>query len=287
MYTHLRLPVEYELDNKSVVSGLEALIFALVRLSYPNRLTQHIDVFGRSSSMLSRIFNTVVSDIYERSQRVMCLLNKTHTNLEELAGLVEAKCPLSSCVAFVDGTVRGVCRPKQWQETVYNGHKRKHAIKYQSVMTPDGLITLHGPYPGRRHDAFLFQESGVTEQLSTLPLRPDGTKYVIYGDPAYAITDQVICPYPTVNITAEQQLFNDSMKDVRESVEYGFGKVTQYFAYIDFCKGQRLLLQPVGKHYFVASLFTNCHTCLYGSAVNAIFRSRAPDLADYLFDMDM
>jgi hypothetical protein len=32
------------------------------------------------------------------------------------------------------------------QRTVYNGHKRIHAIKFQSVVTPNGLIAnLFGP----------------------------------------------------------------------------------------------------------------------------------------------
>ncbi|KAG3247902.1 hypothetical protein PI124_g7403 [Phytophthora idaei] len=31
--------------------------------------------------------------------------------------------PLSTCVGFIDGTVRGMCRPNKNQQYVYNGHK--------------------------------------------------------------------------------------------------------------------------------------------------------------------
>ena len=53
--------------------------------------------------------------------------------------------PLTNCWGFVDGTVRRICRPGEIQRTVYNGHKRVHAIKFQAIATPDGLVAnLYG-----------------------------------------------------------------------------------------------------------------------------------------------
>ncbi|OWZ16988.1 hypothetical protein PHMEG_0009132 [Phytophthora megakarya] len=73
------------------------------------------------------------------------------------------------CVwGFVDGTVRGICRPTGQisQRSMYNGHKRKHAIKFQIVVTPVGMITyLYGPSEGRRHDIMLMRKSNLEEQL--------------------------------------------------------------------------------------------------------------------------
>ena len=47
---------------------------------------------------------------------------------------------LDNCWGFIDGTVRPMCRPKQTQRVVYNGHKRVHAINFKSVVTPSGII---------------------------------------------------------------------------------------------------------------------------------------------------
>ena len=47
---------------------------------------------------------------------------------------------LFTCWGFVDGTVHPMCRPKENQRAVYNGHKRVHAIKFQSVVAPNGLL---------------------------------------------------------------------------------------------------------------------------------------------------
>lgn len=58
-------------------------------------------------------------------------------------------------VGFIDRKVIGIARPTGNLPllVVYNGHKRKHALEYQAVNAPDGLI-LHTARPigGRRHD---------------------------------------------------------------------------------------------------------------------------------------
>ena len=53
---------------------------------------------------------------------------------------------LQNCFGFVDGTVRPICRPGENQRIVYNGHKRVHALKFQSVTLPNGIIAnMYGP----------------------------------------------------------------------------------------------------------------------------------------------
>ena len=53
---------------------------------------------------------------------------------------------LTSCFGFVDGTVRKISRPGKNQRMVYNGHKRVHTLKFQSVAIPNGIVAdLYGP----------------------------------------------------------------------------------------------------------------------------------------------
>ena len=62
---------------------------------------------------------------------------------------------LDTCIGFIDGIVLGIARPKGHlaQRVVYYRHKGKHALKYQAVNTPDGMIQhVHGPLEGRPHD---------------------------------------------------------------------------------------------------------------------------------------
>ena len=90
-------------------------------------------------------------------------------------------------LVFIDGTVLGITRlsGNLAQRVAYNGHKRKHAIKYQAVTTPDSLIQhLYGPLESRRHDWTLYVPSKMDEILPRV-LFVQGTRYCIYGDSSY------------------------------------------------------------------------------------------------------
>ncbi|KXS15640.1 hypothetical protein M427DRAFT_98749 [Gonapodya prolifera JEL478] len=94
---------------------------------------------------------------------------------------------------------------------------------------------------------------------------PDGRCIQLYGDPAYGQNPFIIAPFCSARITAIQAMHNADMSAVRIAIEQCFGKVLALFAWVDFKKNQKLLLQPLGLYYKVAVLLTNCHTCLYGS----------------------
>lgn len=88
---------------------------------------------------------------------------------------------------FIDETVLAVARPKRqrYQLVLYDGHKRKHALKFQAVNSPDGLIQqVLGPMEGRRRDWTLYISSNLEEQLPT-KLEEEGRRYCIYGDSGY------------------------------------------------------------------------------------------------------
>ena len=147
---------------------------------------------------------------------------------------------------------------------------------------PNGLIAnMFGPIEGRRHDAFMLSVSGLEDQLKQFN-QPSGDPYVIYGDPAYGLSRNILGPFRGAHLTQHEEDFNKCMSAVRTSVEWGFGKICQYFAFLDFKKNIKIFLQPVGKYYLVGSLLINCHTCLYGSLTSSFFQLDPPSLETYL-----
>lgn len=190
---------------------------------------------------------------------------------------------IHNCWGFIDGTARAICRPSLNQEEYYSGHKRIHCIKYQSIVCPDGIISsLKGAYNGRRHDAGILRESHVYEQLEDIGVFPN-RNFVIYGDQAYPIMELILCPYPDrLDLPDYQRHFNHSMSVLRQAVEWGFQKVVTQFAFLDFKKNQKLLLQDIENMYKVGVLLTNCHTTLYGSQTNQYFNINPPTLEEYL-----
>lgn len=106
--------------------------------------------FGRSVPELSLILNEVISFIYTNHGYLLRDLDQpwlSSRHLEDFALAVHGKgAALENCWGFVDGTVRPICRPGENQRVMYNGHKRVHALKFQSVVAPNGLIAnLYGP----------------------------------------------------------------------------------------------------------------------------------------------
>lgn len=120
------------------------------RTSFPCRYSDMIYRFGRPVPILSMVTNQVVDYIYQAHGHRLTQWNNLLLNpaaLQRYADAIARKgAPLENCFGFVDGTVRPICRPNENQSTVYNGHKRVHGLKFQSVTIPNGLIAnLYGP----------------------------------------------------------------------------------------------------------------------------------------------
>ncbi|CAG2244686.1 unnamed protein product [Mytilus edulis] len=284
----LRIPEKVVCSNRTTARGIDGLCMVLRRLAYPCRLEDLEYIFGRSKTELSLIINEVLDYIHDNHCHLLSDFNMSWLSqecLERFAGAVfDRDGPLDSCWGFIDGTVRPICRPQENQRLVFNGHKRSHALKFQSIVTPNGIISnLFGPIEGRRHDAGMLRESDILAQMRVHMTTPQGRIFCIYGDPAYPVTDgYIIAPFRGGVISRNQMIFNKRMSAVRICVEWAFGKVLSLFAFLDYKKNLKLYLQPVGKYYKVAVLLTNCHTCLYGSETGIFFDVSPPTLEEYL-----
>jgi hypothetical protein len=282
----LGIPAELTTEPERYrMNGDDAVMITLRRFVYPNRLSDLSTVFGVRKSKLSSCINTVVNMVHEKWSHLLGYhVSRFEPNkLSQYADAITlAGCPIPRCIGFIDGTVRPVCRPSRNQGAIYNGHKRLHGLKFQSIMTPDGIISyLDGPYTGNRHDSAILVMSGLLDLMRDR-MRDEKGPYCIFGDSGYPVCPQLLCPYKGANLTADQTSFNSVMSRHRITVEWGFGQVLNNFAFLDFRKNQKLLLQPVGKYYAVGVLFTNCLTALYGSNVCRAFNTQPPRLREYL-----
>ena len=79
----------------------------------------------------------------------------------------------------------------------------------------------------------------------------------IYGDPAYPPRRHLQSPYRDGNLSDEQRAFNSSMSSVRVSVEWVFGDITRYFAFVNFKHNLKIGLSPIGKIYSIAQECSN------------------------------
>ena len=124
---------------------------------------------------------------------------------------------MANCWGFIDGTVRPVSRPGKNKRVLYNGHKRVHAVKFQSIAAPNGLIAnLYGPVEGKRHDSAMLAMSGILNQMQQYSVNLEGEILCVYGDPAYPLRPHLQAPYKGAGLTPDQLSWNKSMSSVYE-----------------------------------------------------------------------
>ena len=146
----LRVPDTITCEQGSVCTGIEGLCMLLRRMAYPCRYGDMIPRFAKPVPVLSMITNQIPDFIYNVQGHKV--LNWNHdllspANLQTYVDTITAEgAPLDNCFGFIDGTIRAIGRPEQHQRILYNGHKRVHALKFQSISLPYGLIrNLYSP----------------------------------------------------------------------------------------------------------------------------------------------
>ena len=133
----LKIPESFVCKNGTVAGGMEGLCILLRRYAYPCRLSDLIPMFGRSVPELSEIVSEVSGHIFSTHGYLLRTLNQPWLQPDQLQRFADAVyskgAALKNCWGFIDGTVRPISRPGEHQRVMYNGHKRVHAIKFQSV----------------------------------------------------------------------------------------------------------------------------------------------------------
>ena len=154
---------------------------------------------------------------------------------------------------------------------MYSGHKRCHGIKFQSVVTPDGLFaSMYGPVSGNRHDSFLLSNSGLLNKLQEF--MPDDAPddiaaviYSIYGDTAYPQSIHIFGRTQNPTDGSAQAHWSYLISMLCEVIEWGFTNILAQWSYLDFRNAMKIFQSPVAKYYIVPALLVNIQTCVYGN----------------------
>ena len=111
--------------------------------------------------------------------------------------------------------------------------------------------------------------------------KADGSTLCIFGEPAYPLGTHIQAPYKHNHLSETKKDFNKAMSSARVSVEWVFGEITEYFAFVDFKKNEKIALSEVGTMYRMSALLRNARTCLYGTSTSTFFDIDPPTLEEY------
>jgi hypothetical protein len=184
---------------------------------------------------------------------------------------------------FGTNTVDSVT-PELFQAVVYNGKDKTHALKYQVLVTPDGIMRhVYGPVCGARHDQHMVHASKVLEWVTSHGHCATGEAFVCYADAGYAVAPGLMRPFADEKINIIHKSFNEVMSSVRICVEWEFGDIVTQWAHVNYKRMQMIAngSRP-GQQYIVAALLTNCKNCLRPSQTSTYFNCAPPALEDYV-----
>ena len=269
----------------------------LYRLASPSRLQDMVLVFRVSRSYISSITNTLVDYLYGLFKEKLFWDHKRLTlqKLQQYAKAIEKSAGVVNIWGFIDGTVRPIARPIAEQ---YSGHTGSYGMKFQSIVTPDGLISsLYGPEIVPKEDRILWMECGLEPILRNLfesnlvSNSSDSSMLFLYGNPAYVPSVGIMGPFqqkPGQMLSPVEHATNVMMASAGV-VEWAFDIVVKLFSFSQCKQNQKLTVTPVDTYYAISVLLFNCHTILRrGNRISEHFKSLCPppsSLAEYLNSM--
>jgi hypothetical protein len=144
-----------------------------------------------------------------------------------------------------------------------------------------------GGYEGQVGDPKMFKDSGLQECSVGNCFNEQGEELYVYGDKAFYMEQGVIGAYRARRnrpINRDESIYNAYMAKQWMPIEWGFGKVMQYFAFCGYKMAMKVGLSPVNVYYVSSVLLANCHTYYYHSETSMAFQCSAPTIREY-FDV--
>ena len=188
--------------------------------------------------VLGFLFDLHKSNVYRNMQPILEVLQRElgtefawpDKEKRQRMRMVQFMKEFSDVVAIVDATEQATQRPKdnKEQKKYYSGKKKRHTLKNQIIVTPEGeIIQVSKTEPGSKSDKKIFDESELGDM-------DDDDAYM--GDKGYqGIQHDHNAVLPNKKpkgkeLNLEQKARNKRISKVRIVVEHTFGKVKNYQA---------------------------------------------------------
>ena len=84
------------------------------------------------------------------------------------------------------------------------------------------------------HDARMLAVSDLYDDLENFAFCPTGREMCLYGYTAYPLRVHLQAPFRIGVLTRQMEMFKEKMSAERESVEWLFADIINYFKFLDF-----------------------------------------------------
>lgn len=293
-------------------SGHEVLLVGLYRLHSPNTTGDYVyrNMFGLYYQRVSECFLLFLKHMCEHwSYLLFDNMNYWKDKIPTFAEVIRKKLlqqsecyfpPNDFCIfGFIDNTMNRTCRPgggpasdgvnaprndPELQRAWYNGWKKLHGLKYQTIDLPNGMnFNVYGPVSVRHNDLYTLYKSDIDTKLSNL-MHDFDNKYCVYGDSAYAIFLLQCIRSRHGNVINNPRLIleNKALSSARQVIEWDYGDVSKFWSMIAFNKVLKMRRMPVAHMYITAMILRNALNCMYGSITASYFDCLPPTFENWV-----
>jgi len=221
LFVGLQFPAKMVSASRNVFTGEEVFLFGLYRLVNPGKYTRRDirDHFGyNDGAICSRCFRLFLDHMVNNWGYLLTNnIDFWTPHLGTFAETIADKCLDKGCYfprstfnifGFIENTMNATCRPLGCairdgvnaprndpliQQAWYNGWKKLHGMKWQTVDLPNGMnYHVWGSVSVRHNDMFTLRHSNINHLIAQAQLA-NLLQYNIYGDSAYCALGTSSC----------------------------------------------------------------------------------------------
>ena len=198
---------------------------------------------------------------------------------------------------FIDNTMNATCRPgggptrdgtnalrnnPEIQRAWYNGWKKFHGMKWQTIDLPNGMnFKADGPYSCRDNDITTLHSSDILLKLEVILQLYQLQFFRIYGDSAYIVIDQGPVSARHQNPSPRQVLENKCMSSCRETIEWDYGDIGRYWKLLDYKHVLTLRKMPIARMCICAFILRNALVTMNGCNSSVYFSCTPPTFEEW------
>ncbi|KAK5648096.1 hypothetical protein RI129_002988 [Pyrocoelia pectoralis] len=217
-----------------LVALRKKVMFSVWMLAKPESFLAAGDRFGLPKSTGHYVFKEIVTIVASLLPNYITWPDKGRCHDEEVVFRRRSH-GFPGVVGAIDGCHIQIKAPTGNPIDFYNRNK-VHSIILQGVCDHKGrFIDVFIGMPGRMHDARVFRQSDLFEQLSNAenPLLPPNMH--LLGDSAYPLMTNLMTPFrDNGHLTREQSIYNIKLSSIRSIIERAFGLLKGKFRRLQY-----------------------------------------------------
>lgn len=151
----------------------------------------------------------------------------------------ERKWHFPHCIGAIDGKHVKITKPPNSGSYFYN-YKNTFSVVLMAIVNAkceflmvqigtNGRVSDGGVYANTKFSQELAEKKLHIPEASPLPGTSDPVPYVLVGDDAFPLLDNIMKPYSHANLSKEQQIYNYRVSRARNVVERTFGILSSRF----------------------------------------------------------